>query len=264
MSDVTIVGLGMGPGQLTDEARRALSRCERVFYMDTGVATKRLIEDLGPPATPLYGSYRAEQGRLSSYQEMAVEVVHGALDGPVGLAVHGHPLVFVYAPVLIRDMCELLGLSVRVLPGISSMACLFSELMLDPGVNGLLAYEATDLLLRRRRLLPDVPTLIWQVGNVETRLHTTRSSRPERLERLGRLLRRHYPPEHPVVSVYVGPHPLVPTETLRFPLSELEAHAGALHRGVTLYLAPASTRPVVDVDLLARVDDLGHLREITE
>jgi len=36
----------------------------------------------------------------------------------------------------------------------------------DPGYNGLLTYEATDLLLRRRKILKDVHVVIWQVGCV--------------------------------------------------------------------------------------------------
>jgi hypothetical protein len=172
--------------------------------------------------------------------------------------------VFVNAPFLIRDAAALLGLSVRVLPGISAMATLFAELMIDPGVHGVLMYEATDVLLRRRPLLPDVPTLIWQVGTLESRLYSGRRSRPERLARFQQALSASYPEDHPVTALFSSPHPLVPSHRLDFAVSELCDHAPVLHAGFTLYLPPARLRPLHDPDLYALLDDRAHLHRITE
>ena len=143
------------------------------------------------------------------------------------------------------------------------MDCLFADLMLDPGASGLLMYEATDMLLRRRPLIPTVPTLIWQVGNLETRLHTQRVSRPERLRRFAAYLGAAYPVDHTLTAYYAAPHALAPSTIISFPLGEISRHAADLHPGVTLYLPPAQHLPIADRDLLDDIDNLDHLRRVT-
>jgi hypothetical protein len=51
-------------------------------------------------------------------------------------------------------------------PGISALDCLIADVGFDPGLPGMLTYEATDMLLRRRRLDPTLHAVIWQVGVV--------------------------------------------------------------------------------------------------
>jgi hypothetical protein len=209
-------------------------------------------------------SYAPERNRIDAYHHMAARVVEAALDHPpVTFLMQGHPFVFAYAPALIVDLAALLGLRVRLLPAISSMDALFAEMRIDPATSGLLMYEATDLLLRRRPLLPDVPTLVWQVGTLETRLHSTRASRPERLERFVAHLLTAYRPEHVVRAVHISPHPLAPTTVVSVPIGELASCAPSLHPGVTLYIPPSVVRPIADFDLLQKLDDPAHLDRIT-
>ena len=157
----------------------------------------------------------------------------------------------------------MLDLEVQVMPGVSAMDCLFAELMVDPCVSGLQMYEATEMLLRRRPLQPDVPALIWQIGCVETTLHTMRRSKPERFERLQSHLLQFYPAEHTVTAFHSTPHPLARSTSLRFSLGEMCAQAHALHAGFTLFIPPAHARPIKDRELLDRMNDVKHLRRIT-
>jgi len=264
--DITIVGLGIRlPDQVTRETERALAACNEVLFVDTAIPARAWLEGLCPRVTDLYAeSYRERGLRTSAYRHMAARTLQAALErAPVAFAMQGHPLVYAYAPALIRDLAPLLGLSVQVLPGISSMDCLFADLGLDPCAAGLQLYEATDLLLRRRPLQPDVPLLVWQVGTVETRLHTEATSRPERFERFTAHLLRFYPPTHEVVAYFAAPFPLFPPRIERFPLGDLPAHAASLHPGVTLLVPAVGERPVADLDLLAVVDDPCHLARLT-
>jgi len=266
VTDIYIVGLGiLNVDHVTRETEGVLRRCHEVLYVDTGVATKAFLEGLCPRITDLYQtSYAEDSPRLDAYHHMAARVVDAAMaHPPVAFAMHGHPIVGVYAPFLIRDMARMLDLKVQVLPGISAMDCLFAELMVDPCVSGMQMYEATDLLLRRRTLHPDVPALIWQIGNVETRLHTSRVSKPERFERFRAFLMRFYPPAHPVTAYYAAPHPLMPSTVLSFPLSEMCVDAYRLHAGFTLYVPPVAEKPVADHELLQQMDSVEHLHRIT-
>ena len=265
-ADITILGLGISPTEhLTPEAQRALSASQVVLYVDHSVATEPLLARYCPRVVPLMGEvYETDEARLGAYERMAVIVVEAAMnEGPVCFAMQGHPLVFVYAPFLIEEMARALGLSVVVLPGVSAFDTVLAEVRLDPCVDGLQIYEATDVLLRKRPLQPDVPLLLWQVGNVESRLYSMAVSRPERFDRLLEHLLTAYPPSHPVTAVYTSPHPSVPTQRLDFCLEELPEIGHQLHPGMTLVFPPVSRRPVVDVELAVQVDDPKHLRAMT-
>ena len=266
MVDVYIVGLGvLNVDQITRETERAIRRSNEVLYVDTGIATRTYLTGLCPKVTSLFEtSYRETAHRLNAYHHMAACVLEAALDHPpVTFAMHGHPIVGAYAPFLIVDMANVLGLEARVLPGISAMDSLFAELMIDPCVAGMQMYEATDLLLRRRPLQPDVPALVWQIGCVETALHSGRVSRPERFERLRSHLLRFYPPQHEVSAVYSTPHPLMPSALQRFALLDICEQAHVLHAGFTLFIPPACDRPIEDQELLHQIDSAEHLERIT-
>lgn len=263
---IYIVGMGIANvDDVTRQTERVIRLSNEVLYADTGVASHDYLKSLCGKVTPLFHeSYDEDNPRFNAYHHMAARVIEAALrHPPVTFAMHGHPLVFCYPPFLIRDLATLLDLRVEVLPGISAMASLFSDLWLDPGVTGIQMYEATDLMARRRPLMPDVPALIWQIGNLETRLHTMRVSRPERFDRFLAYLLHFYPPEHVVTAVYSSPHPAMKSTIYTFPLNQIGQYAHALHAGFTLFIPAAYERPIQDWDLVHKIDDPQHLRKIT-
>lgn len=266
MTDIWIAGLGVrAVNQVTREVEQALRASHHVLYLDAGAATRPYLSSLCPRVTSLFEqSYAAERPRINAYEHMAISVVQAALeDPPVTFAIHGHPVVAVHAPFLVLEMAKALDLRVEILPGISSLDTLFADLRLDPVVHGLQMYEATDLLLRRRPLQNDVPAIIWQIGPLETALHSQRVSRPERFTRFIAHLRQFYPAGHAVAAIYCSPHPLMPPAILRFALEEMGKHAGEIHAGFTLYVPPAAGRPLQDGDLLSKIYSVDHLRSIT-
>ena len=266
MSDIRIVGLGISSiQQITREADDAIRSSNEVFYLDTGVATRQFMEERCDRVTSLYEESYVEGGhRLNAYYHMAAAVIDAAISrAPVTLAIHGHPLVAAYAPFLVCDLARVLGLSVEILPGVSAMDTILAELQVDPCIEGIQMYEATDLMLRRRPLQPDVPALIWQIGNLESRLHTMRVSRPERFHGFVEYLQQFYAPNHKVIAIYTSPHPLVPADVLRFPLSEMPEHADRIHTGFSLYIPTQGQRPIQDPNLLQKIDSPEHLDRMT-
>ena len=223
-TDIYIIGTGIrAADDFTRESIDVLGRCQEVFFVDPAIGTRALLASHCAKVTSLYEeSYRQAGHRLPGYRHMAIRVVEAALDrAPVCFAMHGHPMVLCEAPFLIHKMASALGLRAITLPGVSALDHLFVDLSLDPGTNGVLMYEATDLLLHRRPLVPEVPTLLWQVGNVETRLHTSGVSRPERFHRLLEYLQATYPADHKVTTYYASPHALLSSRLNTFPLRDL-------------------------------------------
>jgi hypothetical protein len=236
-----------------------------VLFLDTGVATKPFLETLCSRVTPLYQeSYAEERPRVSAYRHIAARVMDAALDHPpVTFAIHGHPMVAAHPPFQILELAHALHVEVTVLPGISAIDGILADLRLDPVVHGMQMYEATDLLLRRRPLQPDVPAIIWQIGPLETSLHSMRVSRPERFSRFIAHLRQFYPGGHEVAAIYCSPHPLMPPEILRFRLEDMGDYAPRIHHGFSLYVPPAGARAIQDYELLEKLSSAEHLRELT-
>jgi len=152
---------------------------------------------------------------------------------------------------------------VTVLPGISALDALLADLRLDPVVHGIQMYEATDVLLRRRPLQSDVPAILWQIGPLETCLHSQAVSLPERFARLISHLRHFYPARHEVVAIHCSPHPIMPATILRFALEDLGEHAAKIHAGFTLYVPPVGARAFLDSELLGKLWSVEHLRSLT-
>lgn len=266
MTDIYLVGLGISSVfQITAQATEALRRSREVLYLDTGVATGDHLRELCPRVTSLYSRhYHEGRPRLDAYDHIAATVVNAAMEHPpVSFAIHGHPLIGVTAPFTVLKLAALLDLTVECQPGISAIDTIVADLGLDPVASGCQMYEATDLLLRHRPLQPDVPALLWQIGSLESTLHTQRRSLPARFGRFVDYLGRFYPPTHRVTAIYSSPHPLMEATRIECALGELPDHAGEFHAGFTLYVPATHQRAVRDFDLLDRLEDPGHLDRLT-
>lgn len=195
---------------------------------------------------------------------MAAATIQAALDNPpVTLALYGHPLIFSYPPFLVKEMAKRMSLHTKTLPGISALDCLFVDLGIDPAMNGIQMFEATELLPRNRPLFTDVPAVLWQVGALETGLFSTRPSTAERFTRFTMHLLKFYNPDHNVFAVHSSTHPLLRPEIFRFQIDEMESYAPALHAGFTLYIPPVTMRPIADQQLVQDALDPGYLRSVT-
>jgi 2OG-Fe(II) oxygenase superfamily/Tetrapyrrole (Corrin/Porphyrin) Methylases len=264
--DLYIVGTGIvGVRQITREVDDAFRRCSEVLVVDSGFGVREHIQDRCPVVTDLIPvTYREGEPRIEAYDRMSTAVIEAALDHPpVAFAVYGHPHVFVYPTLQLTQAAEALGLRVKVLPGISALDALLIDVGLDPGFAGLQMYDATDLLLRRRQLLPDVPCILWQIGAVETVLHSTAASRPARFRRLQDYLSEFYPVDHELRGVFTSTYPLAPSRVDSFPLQDLAARGPSIPHGASLYIPPTELRSVLDDELHAATGNLAHLSDIT-
>ncbi len=264
--DIYIVGLGIeSVRHVTREAEAALRCSSHIYYVAAGFGFAEYFDSLGVPATDLHpAAYREGVPRVAAYDIMASTVLQAALENPpVSFAVYGHPMVYVYPSQAIVRAAAFLGLGAKVMPGISALDTILVDLGLDPGIQGLQMYDATELLVRKRPLQPDVPCLLWQVGAVETSLYTEGISRPERFTRLLNHLYEFYPPDHRVMSVYSSTHPLIPSQRETFTLREMPTHCGTLHQALTLYIPPVTLRPVLDTDLREQLESAEHLVAVT-
>lgn len=263
--DISVVGLGISAiDHITGSVERRLRKAHHILYIDHGLGIRDFLKERCSIVTDLSVLYDEGNPRQESYQKMSAQVLNAALeDPPVVFALYGHPLVFATPPFLIAEAASQLGLSMEVLPGVSSLDQIFVDLMLDPCSTGLQVVEATDLVLNRRTLLNDSTVAILQVGAFGSRCYTDHPNRPERLLELQSYLLHYYPLNHQAHAVFSSPHPLARSTVHPIEIGRLANFAPALHTGYTLMIPPAVRNWVVDRAASARLDDRRHLEQMT-
>jgi tetrapyrrole methylase family protein / MazG family protein len=263
--DIRIVGLGMrSVDQLTREAQRAIAGTKTIYVVDSSPGIQSFFRKMGLEVIDLSKHYEEGKDRLQTYLEMSKEVISGAIHkGPVSFGLYGHPTVFAYPPFVIKAVAESCGLTVGVVPGVSALDCMLAELMLDPATDGMQMFEATDIVIRKRTLLTDVHTLIWQIGALETGLYSRQVSVKGRFDRFLQHIVGFFPTHHPVAAIFVSDNPLIPSIIYRFKLKDLPDYGDRLHGGFTLHIPPLSTAAVLDFEALELLKSKEHLNAIT-
>ncbi|MFB6173943.1 MAG: SAM-dependent methyltransferase [Halobacteriales archaeon] len=265
--DIYVVGTGMvGYRQLTREAEAALRKSERVYLVHYQTLVREYIEDeLGTEVVALTEEYTVGENRANTYERMADRVLEGAAaaDGPVSFALYGHPMVFVSPARWVREDGRERGFEVKVVPGVSSMDCLYADIGLDPAEHGLQMFEATDLLVREFELNPRVPAMVWQIGTVGTVLYSGADSSPERFTPLREYLQRFYPEDHTAYLLRTATYPITESEQIAFDLDEFEAIHDRVNAVQTLYLPPVEDKGVANEAMLDRLTSEEHLETIT-
>jgi uncharacterized protein YabN with tetrapyrrole methylase and pyrophosphatase domain len=250
--DIGIVGTGIvGTHQLTREAEEVIRRSTHTFVIDSGYGISEYLATICPKVTELGPLYEPGKDRLPTYRRMAAEVVAAALsEPPVCLATYGHPWIFCYPTTLITQAAPLLGLHAEVFPGVSAFDTLLVDLGTDIASNAIQMYEASDLLLRRRPIQPDVTCVIWQPTVVGDPTYPAAPHTVEQFEPLQEYLMGFYPADHQVALVMSKTFPLVRSVVQHLPLGDLAVELVRGPRVGTLYIPALDERPVEDLEYL--------------
>ena len=122
-------------------------------------------------------------------------------------AFYGHPGIFVYPGQETVRRATAEGFDVRLLPGISSLDCLWSDLGIDPAAAGCQIYHATDLVLQARRPDTAATLILLQISVIGQPAHL---EQPDwsRLPVLVDYLLAYYPGDHEVIAYEASPYPI--------------------------------------------------------
>jgi precorrin-6B methylase 1 len=203
---LVVVGTGIGAGQMTTEARAAIASAEAVLYLTADPVSEQLVLELAPAAVSLAPCYDAP----GPYERMVEEILTPLAEGKrVCAAFYGHPGVFVLPAREALVRARRAGVDARMLPGISTLDCLFADLDLDPAAAGCAVYEATGFIRRSPAIDPETPLILLQVGMVDPP------------EALGAALRASYPESHELVLYEAPPYPGIDAHVARATLGRL-------------------------------------------
>jgi hypothetical protein len=238
---LSIVGSGIRSGlQTTEEARVRIERAGKVLYLLGEEAPSGWIERLNPTAESLAPLYQLGRDRGEVYETLVAAMLDWVRRGEdVCVVTYGNPAVFDWSSheAVARARAE--GFPAKIFPGISALDCLFVDLGLDPGADGLQSFGATDFLVRGR--VPDttVPLVLWQISVIGV---TTTAATVNRggVRILAESLAALYGAGHEVIVYEASPFPV--GRALIEPCT-LEGLPAAVTGLSTLYVPPKAQAP---------------------
>jgi hypothetical protein len=212
-----------------------------VLYLVADPAVMSLLERLNPNARSLHTYYEVGEDRRRAYAAITEHILERVRAGAsVCAAFYGHPGAFVRPSHDAVALARSEGFPARMLPAVSAEDCLFADLGVDPGRTGCQSYEATDFLLRDRRIDVSAALILWQVGVIGNLAYAPEGDTSQVAVLVERLL-RDYPADHGIVLYEASLYPVCDPVIEHIPLCELaDADISPMS---TLYLPPAEVRP---------------------
>jgi hypothetical protein len=157
-SGIDSIGFSLG-----DEA--LIAGADKVLYCVADPATSVWLRRLRPDALDLYVLYGDEKIRYTTYMEMAEAQLYWVRQGlRVVVVFYGHPGIFVLSTHRAVQIARREGHRATMRAGVSALDTLCADLGVDPSHPGLQTHEATDSLVRRRRIDTSLHVVLWQVG----------------------------------------------------------------------------------------------------
>ncbi len=236
---LTVVGSGIRPGlQLTREARVRIEHADIVLHLLAEAGPHPWLERLNPKTEALDPLYTLGSPHDEVYEGLVEAMLERVRNGEqVCTITYGNPAMFDQSSHEAVRRARAEGFRAQILPAISALDCLFVDLALDPGKQGLQCFDATDFLALRKEPDTTVPLVLWQisvVGDTVTSGTVNRGGLELLADRLGEL----YGAEHGVVVYEATPFPVGRPLIERCSVAALpDADVSGL---ATLYVPPSS------------------------
>ncbi|MFJ9770442.1 SAM-dependent methyltransferase [Kitasatospora sp. NPDC101157] len=253
--ELLVLGSGIEAAGFTRADERLLREADHVFHCVADPATVVRINAWRPDAYDLGVLYDDAKDRYLTYVQMSEAILHFVRAGRrVAAVFYGHPGVFVLSSHRALRIARREGHRAVMRPGISALDVLCADLGVDPSTPGMQTFEASDLLIRGRRIDPGLHLVLWQVGIVGEldyrRGGFTNRHLPVLLDRLEEA----YGPDHTVVNYIGARYRGLEPVTARHTVAELRDPAvqRTVTSASTWYLAPTAAAPA-DPQVLRRL-----------
>ena len=234
MGNLIVVGTGIKSlAHLTKETITVLKKADKVLYLINEPALQRWIERENNHCESLAALYFSFEKRIDAYHaitEYIIEEYHK--HNNLCVVFYGHPTLLANSAVRAVSKIKKSGGKARILPAISSLDCLFSDLELDPGDSGFYVADATDFLIYNRTFDTRSHLILLQVGSIGTHNYDI----GDNLSVLKEYLQNFYPKNHTVFFYEAPQYPTLPPTIHSFDLSDLENRE--VSGLTTLYVPP--------------------------
>jgi uncharacterized protein YabN with tetrapyrrole methylase and pyrophosphatase domain len=238
------VGIGMTLGShITPLARSYIDNSDVVFAgLSDGVVEVWLAKK-HPDVRSFQSLYREGKSRRDTYQQMVDAMLDEVRAGKRVCGVfYGHPGVFASPTHKAIALARKEGYRAHMEPGVSAEDCLYADLGIDPGKYGCQHYEASQLMLYRRRIDISAYLILWQVGVAGDRSLARFSTGAAYRQVLVDVLARDYDLSHEVILYKAVTLPIHQPRIERLPLRDLPGANIDTH--VTLVIPPGTSLEV--------------------
>ena len=249
---LVIVGSGIrAVGQFTLEAQGHIQQADIVLYAAADPVTDMWIEKQNPNCFDLYQYYANDKNRIITYTQMIERIMDEVRAGKYVCAIfYGHPGVFVTPSHNAIAIARQEGYEAEMLPAISAEDCLYADLGVDPSIPGLQIFEATDLLLRQRRIDTAMNLILFQVGCVGDVGFKFNGFANSNFHVLVDHLEKVYGPDHEVINYVASMFTMAPTVMATHKIRELRDPAVAASvTGISTFFIRASTVATNDAEI---------------
>lgn len=165
VGELEVIGSGIEAVGFTSADEKRIRDADKVLYCVADPATKVWLNRLRPDALDLYVLYDDAKARYVTYMQMTEAMLHYVRQGQTVAAVfYGHPGIFVLSTHRAIKIARREGHRATMRPAVSALDTLCADLGVDPSQPGMVMYEASDMLIRRRRPDTGLHLVLWQVG----------------------------------------------------------------------------------------------------
>ncbi|MEO8742960.1 MAG: SAM-dependent methyltransferase [Lysobacteraceae bacterium] len=230
------VGVGMTLGShISPLARSHIEQADVVFTGLSDGIIELWIAGMNTDVRSLQQYYNEGTSRMHTYRQMVDAMLTEVRAGKkvVG-AFYGHPGVFAWAPHKAIEIARKEGYAAHMEPGISAEDCLYSDLCIDPGTFGCQHYEASQLMLYKRRIDSTAYLILWQVGIAGDQSLARFTTGTEYRQVLVDLLAQDYPLDHEIIVYRCATLPIQQPRIERITLSKLTEVDIDLHPTVVI------------------------------
>lgn len=249
---LVVVGSGIkGFSHLTTESKGWIREADVVLYCVSDPVSEIWIKKNSKRSIDLYQFYGNYKQRIDTYNQMVDETLKYVRQGcDTCVVYYGHPGIFVYPSHKAIRIAKSEGYRAAMLPGISALDSLCADLGVDPSVTGMQTIEATDLLLRKRKLNTDQNVVIWQIGCVGDLGFAFNGYDSRNLGILVDYLEKFYDKDH-VVTIYEGAQYLVCSPRIqKIPLCKLRYTRVT---GISTLYIPPKDRITIDKEMVKKL-----------
>src|SRR5688572_30907689 len=217
------VGIGMTLGShLTPLSRSYIESSDVVFTASSDGMVELWLSKMHRDVRSLQGYYEQGKSRMQTYRQMIDAMLAEVRAGKkVCAAFYGHPGVFAWPPHRAIELARQEGYPAHMEPGVSAEDCLYADLGIDPGRYGCQHYEASQLMLYRRRIDTCAYLILWQVGVAGDRSLARFATGAEYRQVLVDVLTRDYAPGHEAIVYKVATLPTQQPRIERTTIAEL-------------------------------------------
>ncbi len=257
MKKVIVCGSGIKSiAHLTKETISCIRHADMTIYLANEPVIENWIQTNSNNHISLEDTYFSHSDRAESYKAMTKKIIETANTFESTCVVfYGHPCIFAQSALAAcHELYKSKTHKIEILPSISALDCLYSDLKINPASHGCQSYEATDFLLYDRSLDTEAHLILWQFGLLGMTKHDRSKSKIRLYQLMKKKLLSLYNKHHKIIIYEATQYPTFEPQISEYTISDIHANM-PLNKLSTVYIPPLTgDRKIANAEVLSLLD----------